>query len=103
MKEVIAAQLYNCTFTMKYAQVRKAMFYDTCMVLCITHTTCTDTKNNLFFNKDKMPMDLGEFEEQLVDIFAEYEEVVENFSVNVQKSIELLEKLKARVSECKQV
>lgn len=55
------------------------------------------------YNENKMPMDIEKFEEQLVDIFAEYEEVVENFSTNVLKSIELLERLKAKVSRCKQV
>lgn len=55
------------------------------------------------YNENKMPMDIEKFEEQLVDIFTEYEEVVENFSTNVLKSIELLERLKAKVSRCKQV
>lgn len=50
-----------------------------------------------------MPMDLKEFEEQLVDVFTEYEEVVENFGTNVLKSVGLLERLKTKVSECKHV
>lgn len=46
------------------------------------------------------PMNIESFEEEIVKIFSDYENVIETFNKNVSKSVELLEKLKGRIVAC---